>query len=253
MIDNWLLGPIGQCVKYLADEIAYAGLVRRGLTTMTGMQPFFDLAQKQLAKVGVDTKALNAMAQEYQQWELTASEHVSDGFSTVHRHSLVGLWCVVETAIEDSVLLILEKSPVAEDLLVKAGYRIKPSPVSLLKPYQLRRLYSALEHQAREGRSVAEAWVHLLSALDVVINLDPASIEALAEANELRNCILHRGGVLDDRAAENAPKLKPLVGQKIEIDEQQYVSYYDALGAFSTAMLGAVVASSYMEWKKTDS
>lgn len=252
MIDNWLLGPIGQCVKYLSDEMVYAGLVRRGLTTMTGMQSFLDLVQKQSVKFGVDTKALNVMTQEYRQWESTASEHVLDGFSTVHRHSLVGLWCVVETTVEDSVLLILERSPVAEELLVKAGYRIKPSPISTLKPYQFRRLYSALEHQAREDRSVAEAWVHLLSALDVVINLDPASIEALDEANELRNCILHRGGVIDDRAAEKAPQLKSLVGQKIEIDEQQYVRYYDALGVFSTAMIGAVVASSHMEWKKTD-
>ena len=250
MIDNWLIGPIGQCVSYLADEAVYAGIVRRGLITMTGMQPYFLLAANQLEENGRDIQPLRAMAKDYQQWETTASKHVSDGFSTVHCHSLVGLWCVVETAIEDSVLLILEKSPSAEALLVNAGYRIKQSPIPSLQPYQVRRIYSTLENQSRENRGVGEAWVHLMSALGIDIAIDQPSLDAIGEANELRNCILHRGGVIDDRPAQKAPQLKIYLGQKIKISEQMYSNYYQALGAFSTAMLTAVLASAYMRWKK---
>lgn len=252
MIDNWLIGPIGQCVSYLADEAVYAGIVRRGLITMTGMQPYFLLAAKQLDENGSDIQQLRAMAKDYQQWEATASKHVADGFSTVHSHSLVGLWCVVETTIEDSVLLILNKSRCAEALLVNAGYRIMKSPISSLQPYQVRRIYSALEYQSRDNRRVGEAWVHLMSALGVTIHIDPDSLEAIGEANELRNCILHRGGVIDDRSAQKAPQLKPYLGQKIEISEQMYFKYYRALSAFSTAMLTAVLASAYMKWKNVD-
>jgi hypothetical protein len=129
-IDNWLLGPVTQCVLYLGDEVVYSGLLRRGLTTMTGMLPFFALADSQLEKAGMDTTPLKRMAREYLSSEDKAKEQVGNGFSTVHRHSLVGLWCVIETAVEDSVVLILEKSPQAQDLLRNSGYKVKPSPLS---------------------------------------------------------------------------------------------------------------------------
>lgn len=242
-IDNWLLGPVTQCVLYLSEEVVYSGLVRRGLTTMTGMVPFFALANGQLEKAEVDTAPLKRMAQEYLSWESKAKEHIDTDFSTVHRHSLVGLWCVVETAVEDSVILILERSPLAEELLRNAGYKPKPSPIQGLEKEKLNRVYAGLEKQARDRGNIAEAWLDLLDALDVKFDLSQEEIAAIAEANEVRNCILHRGGEIDERAASKAPGLRPHIGQKIEVGEKQYLSYYSALGAFAANMIGGVTKS----------
>lgn len=249
-IDNWLLGPITQCVLYLGDEAVYSGLLRRGLTTMTGMLPFFALADRHLEIAGADTVPLKRMAREYLSWEDKAKEHIGNGFSTVHCHSLVGLWCAVETAIEDSIILILERSPQAEELLRNAGYRVKTSPLASLNEEQLRRVYSSLERQARDRGNIAEAWIDLLSALDVKFSLSAQNISAIAEANEVRNCILHRGGKIDDRAASKSPGLRPIVGQRIDVDEKRYFGYYDALGAFATAMIKGVTASCHCKWQK---
>jgi len=250
-IDNWLLGPVTQCVLYLGDEVVYSGLLRRGLTTMTGMRPFFALAEGHLEKAGMDTEPLKWMAREYLSWEDKAKEHIGSGFSTVHRHSLVGLWCAVETAVEDSVILILEKSPQAEELLRNAGYKVTTAPLAGLNEEQLRRVYSSLERQARDRGNIAEAWIDLLAALDVKFSLSTQSISAIAEANEVRNCILHRKGEIDDRAASKAPGLKPVVGLQIDVDEKLYFGYYDALGAFTTAMIEGVTTSCHCKWKKS--
>lgn len=193
-IDNWLIGPLTQCVLYLSDEMVYSGLVRRGLSTMTGMIPYFALANNEFVKMGIDTAPLRTLAREYLSWEDKAKEHIDNGFSTVHSHSLIGLWCVVETTVEDSVLLILKRSPVAEKLLVESGYRVRPSPLRGLEEGSLQKVYSSLEKQARDRGNIGEAWIHLLSALDVKFGVDEESIELIAEANEIRNCILHRGG-----------------------------------------------------------
>ena len=249
-IDNWLLGPVGQCVLYLGEEVVYSGLLRRGLTTMTGMLPFFALADSHLKNAGVNTEPLTRMAREYLSWEEKAKEHIGSGFTTVHRHSLVGLWCVVETAVEDSVVLILEKSPQAEDLLCNAGYKVKPSPLVGLNEEQLRRVYSSLEKQARDRGNITEAWLDLLAALDVKFSLSAQNINAIAEANEVRNCILHRGGEIDDRAASKAPGLKAVIGQRIEVDEKQYLGYSDALGKFAIAMIQGVITSCHCKWQK---
>lgn len=248
-IDNWLLGPVSQCVLYLSEEAVYSGLVRRGLTTMTGMVPFFALANGQFEKARIDTAPLKRMAQEYLSWESEAKKHIDTDFSTVHRHSLIGLWCIVETTVENSVILILEKSPQAEELLNSAGYKVKPSPIRGLENEKLHRVYSGLEKQARNRGNVAEAWLDLLGALDVKFALGKDHIAAISEANEMRNCILHRGGEIDQRAASNAPGLTPFIGQKVELGEKQYLRYYSALGAFATSMISGVTKSCHCKWR----
>lgn len=248
-IDNWLLGPAGQCVAYLTDEVVYSGLLRRGLTTMSGMLPLFALADSQLEQAGLDTAPLKRIASEYLSWENKAKEQIESGFSTVHRHSLVGLWCAVETAVEDSVVLILERSPQAAELLTDAGYKVKVSPLDSPNEEQLRRVYSSLERQARDRGNIAEAWMDLLAALDVKFSLSAQHISAIAEANEVRNCILHRGGEIDGRAASRATGLKAFVGQRIKVDETQYLGYYDALGAFAVGMITGVTTSHHCKWQ----
>ena len=248
-IDNWLLAPVTQCVLYLSEEIVYSGLVRRGLIAMTGIAPFFALANGHFENNGIDTSPLKRASQDCLAWESKAKVHIDTDFSAVHRHSLIGLWCVVETAIEDSIILILEKSLKAEEMLRKAGYKLKISPIKDLDQSKLRRIYSDLEKQARDRGNVAEAWLSLLAALDVRFFVSEQAIASISEANEVRNCILHRGGEIDQRSASKVPALQPFVGQRIEMGEKQYLAYYHALGEFVTQMIDGVVESSHCKWK----
>lgn len=248
-INNWLLAPVTDCVLYLTEEVTYSGLLRRGLISMTGMRPFFTLAHLNLEAAGVETINLRKMIDEYLNWENTAKEHVENDFSIVHRHSLVGLWCVMENMIEDSLILILEKYPDAEEKLLKAGYIPKPSNLQKLNYYQLQRVYSGLERQARDHGNIAEAWVHLLGVMDVNINLPKEITDTIAEINEVRNCILHRRGKIDEKAALKAPALKSFVNQEISIGEQHYLTYYNAMGKFVVSMIEAVTKSLHCKWK----
>lgn len=250
-IDNWLLDPMLQCVLYLGEEVVYAGLLERGITIMTGMVPYFALANIQFEKAGIDTTPLKRMTQECRSLESRAKEYRDADFSTVHRHSLIGLWSFVETAVEDSIILILERSPQAEELLRNAGYKPKPSLNQRMKKEKLNRVYASLEKQARDRGNIAEAWIDLLGSLDVKFLLSKDKIAAIAEANEVRNCILHRGGVIDERAASKAPGLAPHIGQKIKVGKKQYLSYYDAFGAFATNMLDGVTKSCHCKWRSS--
>jgi hypothetical protein len=121
---------------------------------------------------------------------------------------------------------------------------------SLLNEEQLRQMYVSLEKQARQRGNITEAWLDLLGALDVKFSVSAQNIGAIAEANEVRNCILHRRGEIDDRAASKAPGLKAFVGQRMDVDEKQYLGYYVAFGAFATAMIKGVTDSCHCKWRK---
>ena len=171
----------------------------------------------------------------------------------VHRHSLVGLWCVIETTVEDTVLLILEHTSDVKSMIANARLKVKGFPINSTDVSGFHKVYSSLERQTRAGRTVAEGYQALLGVFGLSISLSQKNIETLAEINEVRNCILHRGGVIDARSAIASPSLTTLVGCQIHIDRKKYQSYYNAIAAFAQALLEAVTSSSYIKVSKSDS
>jgi hypothetical protein len=63
------------------------------------------------------------------------------------------------------------------------------------------------------------------------------------ELNYVRNCVLHRGGVVDARVVAEAPNSGLAVGDVIRIVQEDYLRYFRAVGSFAQELLKGAIAS----------
>jgi hypothetical protein len=168
-----------------------------------------------------------------------------DDCSIVNRHGLIGMWGAVEVAIEDTVVLILTKEESALSVVAGAGVKtakFQPGPVS---EEDARYLFARLEKQPRGELKVGEFYIHLLGLFGLRFRCGRHTLSKLEEINSVRNCILHRGGIIDNRAAK-VGALRPFLGKQIPITRDRYLEYYDAIGDFLSEMMDGIGRSSYI-------
>lgn len=68
-------------------------------------------------------------------------------------------------------------------------------------------------------------------------------VSELNEAQEIRNAIMHRHGVITDDDVVRVPSLVPTDGSRVRIGQQQFDRYKSALCRFSEALMGALINS----------
>ena len=81
--------------------------------------------------------------------------------------------------------------------------------------------------------------------MDVTVTVDSSTYDDLAEANAVRNSIVHRGGVIDARAVAEAPRLAPREGTAISVNREELLRYHKAMSDYALALLNGVSHSSY--------
>jgi hypothetical protein len=177
------------------------------------------------------------------QW---AEKLISDDYDPINRHDVIGLWVAVEVAVEHTAILILSKESSAAALVEAAGVRLPQLPSLPPSEADAGRIYKRLEAHTRRDRSVAEGYCELMSILGVEVTITPATSAVLAELNYVRNCLLHRAGIADERAAREAPDLGLAIGAPIKISSKRYLRYFDAVAQFAQALLKGAIGSSYL-------
>jgi hypothetical protein len=250
---NWIIGPVGQAIGFVAEETKITGTLHRGLIVLKGQEVFLRLARERFqaagaadALAGVDQ--LLASAPILSQW---ATELQQGDFSMINKHSLIAIWGAVEVAVEDTVVLVLSKEPTALAKVSSTGIdtsKFAPGPVS---EDDARRLFARLERKLRENLKVGDAYIKLLGLFDISFSCSGHTLSKLEEINSVRNCLLHRGGIIDDRAAQSVGALRPFLGQQIPITQARYLEYYDAVGTFLSAMMNGVIASPHIRTEPT--
>ncbi len=242
---KWAIIPARECVSFIAEETRIATLLLRSIMALSSQGPLLNLAHNRLKNNGNDLTEINYLINEQQWLGAAAKEMISEDFDPINRHGIVGMWVAIEVAIEDTVTLILKKDKFALSLLSKAGVKLPKSISDPLSENDAHNIYRRLEQFSRKNRSVAEAYIHSMSVLNIFFTLPTEIIETLSELNYVRNCILHRGGVLDERAHIEAPNLSSHIGKHLKISKEKYLHYYDAVAEFSIELLGGVGESSY--------
>lgn len=238
---NWVIAPAGRCVSLVAEETHTAALVQRGLIALAHQGPLLESARRELARAQGSEGAIVALIAEQSALGKSAKELIDVDFHPINAHGIVGLWVAIEVAVEDTAVLILLKDPSATSLVQAAGVKVKAS--DSLSVDAAREIYHRLERQSRKDLRVAGAYCRLLSLLGVSVTLSAEVEEVLSELNYVRNCLLHRGGVADNKAKAEAPNLNVVSGEHIKIATPRYLRYFDAVKHFATALLSGAVAS----------
>jgi hypothetical protein len=244
---NWVIGPVTRAIAYVGAETMIAGTLLRSLTVLEGHEVFLRLAREKFAEAGAEEglPKIDELLAQAPALSRGAAELRENDYSVVNGHSMVGIWSAIEVAVEDTVVLILSKEASALSMVVNAGVKtasFEPGPVS---EEDARRLFSRLERQPHGDLKIGEFYVHLLGIFGIRLNCSRHTLSKLEEINNVRNSILHRGGIIDDRAAQSG-SLRPFLGKQFPVTQARYLEYFDAIGDFLKEMLNGVIASGYI-------
>jgi hypothetical protein len=247
-VNAWILDPINTAVLFVGEEAKVGGLLQRALVHIEKGRPLLQLAAKHIrTKQGARAaEAIRRLLQEAPIQEQWATELRESDYASLNAHSLVAIWGALETCIEDTVVAILAKEPTSIDSIAAAGVRIDPKKF-LAEPAEedLRSLYRKIEDAVRVKYDAVQTQENVLNLFGLSADC-PEHKEALLSANALRNAIIHRGGVIDDKAIRQASALSPLLGTKCIIRCTDFLRYHQAIGACLVALIGSIVASPYM-------
>ncbi len=143
--------------------------------------------------------------------------------------------------MEDTFVNLLLADPSIEKT-VSTALNIKPP--SAVAEADVRRFVKKWETK-EPAEPIAIRWIDMLTRCGVRVRHEPHSDEIVNEINEVRNCILHRHGIIDTKAVAKASTLGPLLGQAIAIDSPQYMAYFDGLAGFVARVSSALNESKY--------
>jgi len=247
---NWVIAPAGQCVIYVGEETRNASVLQKAVSALAHQAPMLEITRQRMIAEGADISGIDQLlALQYGGLEQSAKDLIAADFEPINRHGLVGLWVAVEVTVEDTAVLILLKEPTTHSRLISAGVKLPNGLSNPLTESDARRIYRRLDTFSRKGVSVAEGYIRLLSILQISLVLPADVVAVLSELNYVRNCLLHRVGIVDERAATEAPGLSLPLGASIKVPNARYLQYFDAATAFSLALLDAVIKSPYLKTK----
>ena len=138
---NWILGPVGACVDYLAVEMAMAGVMVRGLELMPLVPALMKVAAPEIArkKGRLALLPFREFLAKDMAFAGMAERLEADDFALANSHTLVSLWGGLETCIEDTIVLALLNDLDAVDS-ISSEVRIRGHDCGLLEEKIARRI-----------------------------------------------------------------------------------------------------------------
>lgn len=230
---------------FVGDEARIGGLLKNALTHTEHAQPLLRSVARLAPRFGDRAAAAAARrladsAPFHQEW---ARELRESDYAVLNAHSLVAIWGALETCVEDTVVSILLNWPASLADLDSIGVRVSTPPS--ISEDEAHALYGKIEHKSNVRGDIVGTYAVILGHFDLEAPVSPEHAEVLREANALRNCLLHRRGRIDARAAREAPAFLGREGQVAAVSSEDYLRYYDAVSAWTVALSESTVQSKY--------
>jgi hypothetical protein len=246
MPNTWLTDPPFVLFRFLANEMAVAGLTRNAIA-ISEMSPWiFEAATDEVRR----TQSHALAAFEHLKAQLAfqsefASKEIQQHFRTTSAHSAIAIWAGIETAIERMLLNHIQH--------LSSSKQTVAASVPTLK---LEKLHTAVEADARTLRRKWEAALDesgaldralkMLAVFDLKIEISEDSKQKLSEMAEIRNVLLHRGGIVDTWFVTKCSWLNLNAGDELIIDEAKLAKFNEAALEFARALADAVTKSPHL-------
>ncbi len=168
-----------------------------------------------------------------------AKREVERGFPLLHAYMAVGCWSVLEVAVEDFLVAWLkyDQTELQQEQLAKIKVPLSQFLV-LDEEERLRFLIAELQH--RVGSTYArglERFESMLNAFGLGGKLDEKYGRSIFELGEIRNVIVHRGGIVDRKVAEACPWLNLKIGDPVVVTHGMYAKYLEAIDSYLAEMV----------------
>lgn len=240
-VDTWpdnVLIPSLRLVSLLTTEMEMSGMTKRALIHLADSGLLMQTVQMYLEKDGLPEGAamLEGMLEYAPKNVAWAEAARSSDFADVHRHSLVAMWAIVVSAVEETAVFALIGDVNAVAGLKRIGARA-PKETESPNRAEARQLLRRAEGKLP---STTSGWSNrketIFTALGFSLSLDPTHCRIIEEVNAVRNCLLHRDGRIDDDAVTKAPGLAQYLGRTFEIREAYYLEAFDAFSHIAVAL-----------------
>lgn len=250
----WLLTPAHTLLQYIVDEQTIAGVTHRALLSVRSTAILLAIARDQIPNATAETKEAFQQAITTSAGDLVfAEKEAKTGFNTLFSHTAVGTWGAIETSLENTLLNHLRRVPNAEALIRSNAPEVKDklfrraavgggSEETLLKGW---------EGVLRDIPTVMARQLHMLTAFGLRVSLESDNERVLSELAELRNVILHRGGVVDQRFKNKCPWRGDTVGDRVYVTYETMRRYFEAAGDLAVKLIGAAAQSPYIYSSKS--
>ncbi|MBP6749724.1 MAG: hypothetical protein KA144_08795 [Xanthomonadaceae bacterium] len=194
---------------------------------------------------GIPIKPFEELLRRQESLEIWAKEVVNQHHHATNLPALLNIWATIEALVEDTATLIIFHEISARNSLIQAG--VKEASVQPSTEDDARKIYER-SLQKLKGPSLAKGFISILQCIGVPLQLNSETIDSLQELNYIRNCSLHREGIIELRVKREAPTLNIPLGEKICIDSAKFLKYYDACSDFVQSLIPAMGQTHYQNW-----
>lgn len=251
-IFNWILGPASRCASLLSDAMMLNSLLTRSVIAANGQRGLLTIARGAALRKNerAAVASFNRLIAAQEHIEVHARKLIEADFHALNIQGTISMWVAIEVAVEDTVRAVLMNDEVMARQVIAGFAKGKPDiPPGPLNADSANLLFKRMERAARDQPTVMDAYCWLLAQVDVQLQLSDEENSALAELYCVRNCIMHRGGIVDSEVVAKAPKLGVVLDCQIRIDKACYHRYIDAGNKFAVKFLDAVLASPHIQTK----
>ena len=201
--------------------VAIVELSRRGISVLRAMPD----VHKALAtpQQPLDRKKLEEVSRDAN----LAQSELDKECSTLSTFGTLALWSWFESFMLDFVALWIEKRPKTIAEGYTARVRIDLVELSRLNVRDRARLIvdELDKTTSGESRLGAGRFEKLLEPIGFNVTLDAEFKKTFLEFQQVRNCIAHRFGVVDQKLAHRCPWLKVRVGDDLALTLDQFTAY----------------------------
>jgi hypothetical protein len=169
-----------------------------------------------------------------------AKKEVDNNFPLLHAQALVTIWTLLEASVMEFLEAWIKNQPGAiqidqiQDLRIRLGEYERQTGDG-----RFAFIIEQLEQKyARENvRYGYERFEKLLSLFDLSSDIPPKLHKELVECVQVRNCIVHKAGIVDAQLLRTCPWLPYKIGNQIIVDGKKLERYYNATTSYITIMI----------------
>lgn len=197
--------------------------------------------------VGESLGELSSLINESRVLAMDAANLLTSQQQAIVYPGLVGAWAIVEAAFDDLIIRILVNDPSVTTKLKTAGIKTASSHPGGSEAWA-KELYKRVESKAKDKAKglVVEAHKASFSTFGIVFEYPADYSRLIEELNQVRNCILHNQGTVDEKALKNCPRLVPYLGLPIPPTDPLFTVALTMLTDYTFAWIKALVHSPYL-------
>ena len=168
-----------------------------------------------------------------------AVQEVESDFPLLHAHTVVAMWSTLETLIPNFAAAWLVEFP---ETLERSEFERVQVPVALLREQDDHLRMAAVisdltERTASSLKPGVGQFQEVLKALGLGFGISDELRRDLFELSQVRNLIVHRLSVVDQKFARECPWLGLKIGDRLKITSEMYLRYHKAIMTYLTELI----------------